>query len=449
MATPVWMLEIARTYWRLHSGRDSSVAALRREFVAADIAGQAEAIRDSLTSAGHRGEPVVVALASAWSLAATVEVSRRQELRDRKTMLFRLEEHIPWSIEDCVADYLTAGTTALMVAVPAEPLAALFKKLELLSIQVQSITPWALLAAVEHLSRDDWPAQHVVAFEHGGSTDLLVVDDGKLVSWLSLPACGSTITQEIRRLATESGRALALIGYGLADSAGCPESLLSAEIIEPPLLHDETSASLAQSAATKIVRGRLRAPIELKRDQFGRRGGNPALRRYSALLKSAVAVLCLTACGALLHRGQMAKCEAEILIARQTEVFREAFPNTKVPVGIKSRLESELAKLKGLHGDDSSLPPTISAGTVLHHMLAAMPTDRRFRLLEIRIEEGRLYLDGEVIEHGDAELIVQRLRANGFEVASPRTQRLDDKRISLRISGTITSIAQLAARSSP
>ena len=138
--------------------------------------------------------------------------------------------------------------------------------------------------------------------------------------------------------------------------------------------------------------------------------------------------------------------EADALAAKQAELFKHVFPDTKVPVGVKRRLESELAKLKGLEGGDTPLPSTASALTMLHDVLDAMPADRRFEVLEIQIEQDRLYLDGEVREHGDAELMAQRLRAKGFEVASPRTQRLDDKRVSLRISGTRLTVAKAESR---
>jgi hypothetical protein len=79
-------------------------------------------------------------------------------------------------------------------------------------------------------------------------------------------------------------------------------------------------------------------------------------------------------------------------------------------------------------------------------MLAALPSDRRFRLLEIRIEDGRLYLDGEVREHSDAEALSQLLRSQGIDVPAPRTQRLDDRRVSLRITGTLAPTGTLALR---
>jgi type II secretory pathway component PulL len=450
MATQVWMLELGRMHWHLHAtARDGAAALERHEFRQPDLVDQGEPIRESLKNAGYRDEPVVVALGPNWTLAATIEVNRPQELRVRRTMLFRLEEHIPWSVEDCVSDYVRSGPNALMVAVPGQPLAEFFHRLQSLGVQIQSIVPLPLLAAAEHLDSDKWPAKHVVIFEHQGWADALVVDEGQVVSWWSFPASAASVTQELKRLSLESGRAVELVGYGLGACATSLETLASANVITSPVLKDDACNSLASAAAAKILRGRLEPPIELMRNEFGRSRSNPVLRPYLAAMTCAFALFLLTTCGALWYRGQSAKSEAEILFALQSELYCDTFPNTKVPVGIKGRMESELAKLKGLKGDDASLPISLSAATVLHRMLAAMPTDRRFRLLEIRIEEGRLYLDGEVIEHGDAELIVHGLRARGFEVASPRTQRLDDKRISLRITGTIDAPTTLAARNLP
>jgi hypothetical protein len=57
---------------------------------------------------------------------------------------------------------------------------------------------------------------------------------------------------------------------------------------------------------------------------------------------------------------------------------------------------------------------------------------------------GRLYLDGEARDHSDAEVIAQRLRAEGFDVSSPKTQRVDDRRISMRITATTTGQGTVA-----
>jgi type II secretory pathway component PulL len=223
----------------------------------------------------------------------------------------------------------------------------------------------------------------------------------------------------------------------------------SVQFVADPPTADIYLTDLALSAAMKLLEGRIEAPLELKQGPFGRNRGNVALRRYAVALQAAVAILVLSAIAALVYRGHAASRQAELIASRQVDVFQSVFPNSKVPIGVATRLRSELAKLKGLHGDDSTLPDSVSAITVLEGLLKSMPADKRFRFLEIRIEEGRLYLDGETRVHSDAEAIALRLRAEGFDVSSPKTQRLDDQRVSLRITATLAAAAKLAMRKSP
>ena len=160
----------------------------------------------------------------------------------------------------------------------------------------------------------------------------------------------------------------------------------------------------------------------------------------------AAAVLAACTIGSLLYRGAAVRRQSLEVGSQQSAIFKSVFPNAKVPVGIATRLRSELAKLQGLKGEDGTLPERTSAIVILERLLKAVPTDKRFRLLEIRMEEGRLYLDGETREHSDAESIAQRLRGEGFVVAPPKSQRLDDQRISLRITGTMASGGKNATR---
>jgi type II secretory pathway component PulL len=445
-----WVLDIGRTHWRLHAGHAvGAQPAIEQAFSEPELVAQVAAIREALTAKDYGGEPVLVSLQSTWCLGATLSVARAQELRDRQTILYRLEDCIPWSVEDSVADYMRAGNKALVVAAPAAPLAEFFQLLEEQGVPIQSIVPSAILACTEHMQSDDWPADHLVALQANGWIDLFCIAGNAMESWSSLPATAEAFGQELKHQAIETGAAAALVCYGLDGAVGAEAQRGDAvKLLETRSLDGKKVDDLTVAAAAKVLAGQLEALLELKRDAFGRIRRNVALRRYAAALHAAMAMLVIAAMGVLLYRGQLASRHADLATAQQSQVFRSTFPNVKVPVGIRSRLESELAKLKGLQGDDRSLPKGVSALALLHRMLAAMPTDRRFRLFEIRIEEGRLYLDGEVIGHSDAEAIAQRLRAEGFTVTSPRTQRLDDKRVSLRITATLAPVAKIAARTS-
>jgi type II secretory pathway component PulL len=447
MKSRTWMLVVGRTRWQLYAGSEGGAPLADEAFAPTELMPQAESAFTAFTSHAYCGEPIVLALESHWCLAATLTVDRPQQFRDRQTLLYRLEESIPWSIEDCVCDYVTSGTKALMVAAPCNPLAEFLTRLEQLGANIQTIAPSALLAAAAHVRRGDWPREHTIAIHQNDTIDLISMAAQKPVSWSWLPAAGDALSHEFAHSILETGSAIQLIPYALDDAVLTKlERSGSIKIIERRTEATAQPSTLALTAAEKILGGQWDTPIELKQGAFGRTRGNRALRRYTLAVKCALTVLLIATSLVLLHRANVAGRHAALLAAQQTEEFKKMFPNTKVPTGIRSRLESELAKLKGLQGDDSSIPRIEPAPTLLHRTLAAMPTDRRFRLHELRIEEGRLYIDGEVRDHSDAEAIAQQLRAQGFDVPPPRTQRLDERRVSLRVTGTLTRPSTVALR---
>jgi type II secretory pathway component PulL len=441
-----WMLELGRTRWRLYASDDGDTPLAEDAFTDNDLAAQAENVLSALTFHGCLGEPFVLALESNWCLATTLTVNKSQELRNRQTLLYRFEELIPWSIEDCVCDYKTSGAKALMVAAPCNPLAEFLSRLEQRGANIQSIIPIALLAAISHIRRGDWPREHTIALHEGNTIDLVSFDTRQPVSWSWFSCTSDTLSAELAHSALATGSKISLMRYGLNDSA--LTKLKRSGMVDVLKTGAEAPArsTLALTAAEKVLSGQWDAPVDLKQGAFGRSRGNRALRRFSFALQSALALLLLATALVLFHRGHIAGRQSDLLTAQQTEEFKKLFPNMKVPTGIRSRLESELAKLKGLQGDESSLPSIEPAATLLHRTLSALPTDRRFRLHEVRIEEGRLYIDGEVRDHSDAEAIALQLRAQGFDVPPSRTQRLDDRRVSLRITGKLTQPNTVALR---
>lgn len=439
-----WLLTLGPKNWRIDAPEDAA-APLTAMFADGELATQADFIAVVLREAGYRGEAVVVALESDWCLAATLEVKRPRELRDRQTMLYRFEECVPWSAEDFVGDYVAAGDEVLFVAASQAPLAELFGRLEGQGILVQSIVPLALLACAEHLASG--PDAECVLFAHDRGVDLMRVQEGRPAAWFRTDGNSASLRTELQQQALETGRPLRTVSFGL--SSELQSAVLASGAVEPCGEGVEGNRDiwrLARSAAGQIARGRAEPLVELRRGAFGQSGQPVALRPYRWAFQAAAVMLVAAWTVSFVVRGHEAGREAEDLQSRQVDIFRHAFPNTPVPVGVLSRLESELAKLKGLQGGDEAVPSTVSATVLLHDFLAALPADRRFIIHEIRLEEGRLSVDGEVRDHGDAELIAQRLRTKGFEIASPRTQRLDDKRVSLRVAGTRFTATPVAAR---
>jgi hypothetical protein len=117
----------------------------------------------------------------------------------------------------------------------------------------------------------------------------------------------------------------------------------------------------------------------------------------------------------------------------QAAAFCEVFPGQPVPPGIRSRLESEHAKLAGLKGASNQLPQRTSALNVFYNVLASLPEEMRYRFRELRLDRQRAFLEGEVLSHGDADRLSAGLRKHGFEVQPPRTQQLAGQGVSIHI----------------
>ena len=108
---------------------------------------QAKQIADSLKENGCGGDPVLLALPSKMCLASAISLDGLNP-RDRKAMLFRLEEQLPIAAEDFVADFIVADGRALGVAVLTRPLKSLIDSLARAGVSIANIVPGALLATM-------------------------------------------------------------------------------------------------------------------------------------------------------------------------------------------------------------------------------------------------------------------------------------------------------------
>jgi hypothetical protein len=102
---------------------------------------------------------------------------------------------------------------------------------------------------------------------------------------------------------------------------------------------------------------------------------------------------------------------------------------------VKSRLKSELTRLSGLSGANSELPERASALESLRLITSSLPANVRLRILEMRLDPSGVYVEGQVQNHSDAELIVKALKKAGLDMTSPRTEQLAGGGVSFTLLG--------------
>jgi hypothetical protein len=105
-----------------------------------------------------------------------------------------------------------------------------------------------------------------------------------------------------------------------------------------------------------------------------------------------------------------------------------------MPESVTAKLRREKRRLVGLGGHagneatpDPQIRP-VSALRRLRDVLAAMPTEVRYRILELSIRPDQIMVSGEICSYEDAERLTRGLRQTGrYHVEPPKTDALRDK----------------------
>ncbi len=388
----------------------------------------------AMTDAGYAGQATMLAIPSAWCMSAFVVLASRRLARNRQAVAYALEERLPLSAEDMVYDVLTHDTYALGVAVEAAAMVPVVGALEQAGIQVATVVPTAMVLLPRLLQLRRLPHSGVVLLAAGDGCDFLVLSGRRLQQWRWLPLESDALVRETAAfvLAQCDEEAVPVTAINVPDGLAAALGELGDDI-ELTCEACALDEMLVATAADVLTRG-TRPWIELRRGQLGQydpyRLMRGALRAMLATLL--LTIVCLTAVGWI--RGDMYKELTGCCDSQKIDIFRQLFPEARVPTGIRSRLESEHRTLLGMSAGEMDAPALRAVTGSLVDMLHALPPELRFRLMEVRCEASTAYLEGEVRRHGDVDEIAASLRAQGFTVEPPRTEQLAGEGVGFTLS---------------
>jgi hypothetical protein len=82
---------------------------------------------------------------------------------------------------------------------------------------------------------------------------------------------------------------------------------------------------------------------------------------------------------------------------------------------------------------------------LLRDTLGGLPHDLRFRLLELRFEPQRLYIEGQTLDHSGADAIAAALRkSTSLSVDPPHTQQAAGEDVSFTLTAAVASSTDVA-----
>ncbi len=395
-----------------------------------------ELFTQKLREIGYREQSTIVAVDSHMCLAATMPHSGKRSARNHQSMSFALEEFLPLPAEEATCDFVVFNNDALGVAIEVNTVKPILDALEKAAVKISSITPLAVLTLQQLAPAENRRHKHIIAWEDNRQFEWFLLKEGQPALWKTFPATEDALTREIKMLH---------VGQPPADVDGITlvnpnDSIMFAakEVAEeiPVTTRTENIQKITLTAASDILQGKKTQWIELCRDQLGEYDPYRALKSRFHLF--AVAVICLFICmaAATWIRADRYADLANEYKKQQEVAFHDVFPEKRAPGRISVRLESELKKISGLTGATGAMPQLSSATLLLREVIAPLPQDMRYRIIEVDLSGDQVSINAEVRHYGDDDKLVRALRDAGFEVEPPSTEQIGSKGFSTVINAT-------------
>jgi type II secretion system protein L len=395
----------------------------------------------ALKSLHYSGHPLVLGIPSSWCLASTVttdELPRQKKLR-HQTLIYRLEEQLPLAAEDFVAAFPASArpdAEILAVAAPIEKLSTWVHAFENAGVAIGPICPATFLTLqshnADHPKSDSW--------------DLWLIDDkvesvnlreGFPVRWNILEASSEVIKRHrmllfMQRLPCESSTCV-----NFSDQ-------LQKELAQEgtPKFINAGVDDCAADAAARILNGKLAPWINLRQDALAASDRFRMIRRPLNMLIAASIFLTISTIGSLVWTSYRYTNYAGEIENQQAAIFQKLYPNAALPLGVRARLQSESTRLRALNGQ-SDLPRPNSALATLYEVLRRLPSETKYRILDMRVGPEDFAIQGQCTSHGDADVIASGLRRQkGFTVEPTRTELLPGGQIGFALVGKISTNVQ-------
>ncbi len=452
MAQESWVIELRHDRWRVWAddpdrGEPIDEVVLKDEQNDASYEEAVKQLADTLTKHGYTGEGLALVLPSDGCLCAGIDVEGLPRRQARSAMLYRLEEKLPVAAEQVMADFIVGEKHALGICLLTEKWSPVINAFKSAGIAVELISPAAILALQHHAETGPGDGCDAVLWTDGQRLELFTLDRGTPVRWNTMPAETGDLEVHLRVLAAgcDAPLRVALQAPALPDLTRRVEAVPGCQAISSV---DAAMDVAAVRAAGRAMTGRQPAWVNFCHGPLAAAGPVGQLR---VPLKAAVAAglvlwVCLT--GAMWWRAHGYQAIAAQHESTQATLYQELFPGQAVPLNVKSRLSSEHRRLAGVRkGDQASLPAPASVLPLLHSVLKGMPTNTRYTVLELQLDENSLYIEGQVNTHGSADTIATAVKQHtGWDIQPPRTEKLGSGGIGFTVRGTAAGLGAEGAR---
>jgi len=395
----------------------------------------ADSILGALRQLGYAGEPVLLGVASRSCLVVHETPTEQAWDQAGETLRYALEESLPLPAEDFTAVLVGRKPDRLAIVLPLKDWMKKLSACESAGIDIRAISPWALLGLQSY--QKDHAVQGDVAWR-ASEWNLLSLSEGQLRSWKILP-------NDI----SESRASVRLHGATRSESGETEPPFFVG-----PSIPDRAAGSTVDTDALS-ARGAAAVLSEREQPWVNFRQGRLAPSDPHRPYRGAMRNLFVAGIGLLMALVVMLRIRASQFDAlaasyalEQADVFREVFPNQRVPAAVRSRLDSEHRRLLIQNGPDDAADQVDSATETMTTLLNAVPQSIRCRIHHVRCDGGQAAVDCEVRSLADAAILQKAFAEAGFEVTPPRVELVGGL-VPLRLSLKRVVVSKAAPQGAP
>lgn len=375
--------------------------------------------------AGVKNPKCVLAPSSNSCFFAALRVGSDIDVRDRTALVFELEDHLPIDAESMVADFAVLPTadvdkTVAAVAIETARWREIADAFESAGIPVSAIVPSAVLATRSVCKNFRFTDAFDLLLVRQSQCDLLKVRSETIIGWKHTQLEAT----QLRR-----NKLLDADGFNRVVVVGADESqasVIQQQYGEVQDISGTVESHVADGAEMLFAKDSQRW-FNLRRDQLGPSDPLRPIQSHLRLVTIATLACLLAVIAGGWWRTQRIENEIAEVRNRQSELFAEAFPNTRIPGALLRRVRSEHARVVGSRGVSSQIDLPQSAPEILRTLLKAFPSDVRFRIERLQILNGTVDIDFQVRVPTDAGKLAIALESAGFDVKPPVTTQKDAK----------------------
>ncbi|MGI9468550.1 MAG: hypothetical protein ACR2OA_15640 [Rubripirellula sp.] len=412
--------------WRIHVADDFRTlpkASANVEIVAT--------VKELLSKSQGVHSGCIIAPASDSCFFSRLNLPPEVDTRDRPSLIYELENHLPIDAESMAADFsvlpasapedpTASGPSISAVAVEVNDWKPLADMLESAAIPVTNIIPSAALAIASLHEKHSFSGISSTVLCHGDHADLITLADDRIYSWKYTKLEMASLARH-RSLDLPESNPILVVDCTEAQDALIRDNLGSIQI-EP----DALVTHYLQGADTALSKPSS-THFNLRRDDLAVEDPLRPINRQLSWLAFAVAACLITMIfGSWWRTTKIENRITENLLA-QSEAFKESFPGTRVPASLLRRVRSEHSRTMGSRNATKQIEAPNSATEVMRLLLTSLPTDIRVRVSSIDIRNGDLDLTFQVQHFVEAGIVAEALSQGGFDVSQPATAQKDAK----------------------